>query len=137
MKDKNRSIAKDDLPCGGSFMIFNSQRDILQILLNYTAFFKEESCGVCTPCRAGNFIMQRKLEKIKAGLALEKDYKEIRQWSKIKEATSRCGLGKTATNTLIKTLDTFPHFFEVKVEEATNKEFDLIKATEDYEKFKS
>lgn len=43
---------------------FQSTRDILQIIRNFTAFFKHESCGMCTPCRAGNFIFSRKLDKI-------------------------------------------------------------------------
>ena len=137
MADKGRVLSKDDLSCGGAFMVFSKHRDILQILLNFAAFFKEESCGVCTPCRAGNFILQRKLEKIKLGLAQRSDYDDIRQWGHIMQTASRCGLGKTATNTLIKALDTFPDFFEVQQGEGLTRKFDLNKATEEYEKFKS
>ncbi|MCB0583803.1 MAG: NADP oxidoreductase, partial [Phaeodactylibacter sp.] len=107
------------------------------ILLNFTNFFKEESCGVCTPCRAGNFILQRKLEKIKMGLAQHSDYSDIRQWGHIMQTASRCGLGKTASNTLLKALDTFPEFFTAGQGDGLNRKFDLKKATEEYEKFKS
>ena len=103
----------------------------------FTTFFKEESCGVCTPCRAGNFILQRKLEKIKLGLAQKSDFEDIRQWARIMQTASRCGLGKTASNTLVKALDTFPEYFEVKQGDGLNMKFDLTKATEAYEKFKS
>ena len=137
MADKGQPISKDGLSCGGAFMVFSKHRDILQILHNFTTFFKEESCGVCTPCRAGNFILQRKLEKIKLGLAQNSDFEDIRQWGRIMQTASRCGLGKTASNTLIKALDTFPEYFEVRQGDGLNMKFDLTKATEDYEKFKS
>lgn len=137
MADKGRALSRDDLSCGGAFMVFSEQRNILQILLNFAKFFKEESCGVCTPCRAGNFILQRKLEKIKLGLAQNSDYEDIRQWGRIMQTASRCGLGKTASNTLIKALDKFPEFFEVRSGNGLTRKFDLTKATEEYEKFKS
>ncbi len=138
-KEFQREISMDDLKCGGSFMIFNSQRDILKILRNFTNFFKHESCGVCTPCRAGNFIIERKLEKISNGLAYDSDYEDIKKWTAIMHATSRCGLGQAATSTLSMALDKFPDFFNKKVDregEGLNKKFNMEKALEPYEKFK-
>lgn len=137
-KEFDRKIAMDDLKCGGSFMIFNSNRDILKILENFTAFFKHESCGICTPCRAGNFIIQRKLEKVSNGLAYSSDYEEIKQWGNIMGMTSRCGLGKMATRALLMALDKFPEFFATKVDqdgEGLNKKFDMVKALKPYEQF--
>jgi [NiFe] hydrogenase diaphorase moiety large subunit len=87
MDEVDRAIALDDLPCGGSFMIFSRSRDILNILRNYTSFFKLESCGLCTPCRAGNFIIERKLDLFAAGLASRKDVEDVRSWGKIMQLT--------------------------------------------------
>jgi [NiFe] hydrogenase diaphorase moiety large subunit len=137
-KELDRKIAMNDLKCGGSFMIFNAERDVLKILQNFAAFFKQESCGICTPCRAGNFIIQRKLEKVANGLAYPSDYDEIKQWGNIMGMTSRCGLGKTATQTLQMALEKFPHFFASKVdqhEEGLNKRFDMEQALKPYEQF--
>ncbi len=139
-KEGKRKIEVGDLVCGGSFMIFNDQRDILQILTNYSRFFKEESCGLCTPCRAGNFIIQRKLEKISKKLAFQRDYKEIKEWGHVMAMTSRCGLGKAATNSLIQALDKFPEYFDKLVDkdqEGLNTRFDLEAAVADYDKFKN
>ncbi len=140
MKEKDRKIMKGDLPCGGSFMIFNDTREILNIMNNFAEFFKHESCGVCTPCRAGNFIIQRKLEKVALKLAYASDFDDIREWGNIMKMTSRCGLGKTATNSLVMALDKFPEYFESKVDhhkEGLNKEFDLERSVEEYDRFKS
>ena len=115
MQEEDRTLAKDDLKCGGSFMIFNSNRDVIEILTNFTDFFKSESCGLCTPCRAGNFIVKRKLEKMGQGLAFLKDVDEVREWGGIMHVASRCGLGKAATTALVMALDKFPQYFENKL----------------------
>jgi [NiFe] hydrogenase diaphorase moiety large subunit len=138
-KEIHRKIHFKDLKCGGSFMIFNRNRDILEILRNFTDFFKHESCGICTPCRAGNFLVQRKLEKLKRGLAFQSDLDDIRKWGNIITVNSRCGLGKMSTNALTLALDKFPDYFHAKIKEnpeGLNKAFDLEQAVLEYEKFK-
>lgn len=138
MDEVDRKIMKGDLPCGGSFMIFNRHRDLLNIMMNFTEFFKSESCGVCTPCRAGNFIIQRKLEKIDKGLAHTSDFQDIKDWGNIMKVTSRCGLGQAATRSLIMALDKFPDYFNSKIDhqsDGLNKEFDLARAVAEYDRF--
>ena len=140
MEEEDRTLAKDDLKCGGSFMIFNSNRDLIEILTNFTDFFKSESCGLCTPCRAGNFIVKRKLVKMGQGLAFAKDVDEVREWGGIMQVASRCGLGKAATTALVMALDKFPQYFEKKSGDngdGFNPDFDLERVTGSYEKFKS
>jgi len=133
-------LARKDLRCGGSFMIFNRHRDLVKVLLSFSSFFKHESCGICTPCRAGNFIIQRKLERLSNGLATENDLKELKDWGIIMKNTSRCGLGKTATNSLILALEKFHDYFEKRLDknfDGLNLEFDMNAATAEYEKYKT
>lgn len=146
MKEKFRRIsmldllARKDIRCGGSFMIFNKQRDLVRILLNFSAFFKQESCGICTPCRAGNFIIQRKLERLQDGLFNENDLQELKSWGTLMKNTSRCGLGKTAANSLISAIDKFQEYFVSRFDKdfnGLNLKFDMAAATADYEKYKS
>ena len=121
-------------------MIFNKQRDIVKILLNFSAFFKQESCGICTPCRAGNFIIQRKLERLQDGLFNETDLQELKSWGTLMKNTSRCGLGKTAANSLISAIDKFHDYFVARFDKdlnGLNLKFDMAAATADYEKYKS
>jgi [NiFe] hydrogenase diaphorase moiety large subunit len=121
-------------------MIFHRGRDLLAILRNFTGFFRHESCGMCTPCRAGNFLIERKLEKIAQGLGYVSDYDDIRQWGKIMHQTSRCGLGQSATNALCLALDRFPEYFTKHVDEGTkgmSKKFNLEEAIAPYEQFKN
>ena len=135
-------MASRDIRCGGAFTIYSTQRDIIDILLNHAAFFKHESCGICTPCRAGNFLIERKLEKIKNGLATPNDLDDLKSWGLIMKASSRCGLGKTAPNGIIMAMDKFHDLLNEKLYQPTredegNPAFDLKAATAAYEQFKN
>jgi len=132
----NRKICKEDLACGGSIMVFNRYRSILHILENFIKFFKTESCGTCTPCRAGNQIIHEKIKKIKRGICTTEDLREIKEWGTIMKITSRCGLGQLSTQTLIMAIDKFEDNFNLKVpsyDDNCNVEFDMENAVFDYD----
>lgn len=125
----------DDLRCGGAVTIFNEERDLLHILRNFSRFFTYESCGVCTPCRAGNFIFTRQLDKLAKGLGRADDYVDIRNWSNIMRQTSRCGLGRAATNALMSAMENFPGYFSTyfgKEGSDLKHPFELDEALKDY-----
>ena len=140
MKEADRVFAEDDLNRGGSFMVFSRSRDILGILRNYNAFFKSESCGLCTPCRAGNFIIEKKLELFAAKLAQQSDVNDLHSWNEIMRTTCRCGLGKTAAGSLLMAQDKFPEYFETIIDqnpERLSKGFSLKDAVREYDEFSS
>lgn len=128
MRDRGLRLGKEGLLCGGSFMIFDRSRDLLRILANFSSFFDRESCGICTPCRAGNFILTRKLEKIRRGLGTLRDLVEIQQWGHTIKQNSRCGLGQTSPNSILDAIQKFPDYFEARVDRSgsrLNRGFDL------------
>jgi len=134
-QDFDRNISGEDLICGGSVMIYNNKRDLLHILKNYSNFFVEESCGICVPCRTGNFLLNKKIEKLLLGHAEEKDLEDIKEWSKIIKTTSRCGLGQMSSNSLNDVMTKFPEIFKQKLSENTdyNKAFNLENAVAEYD----
>lgn len=137
LREADRRLALDDLRCGGSFMIFDHTRDILGILRNFTEFFKHESCGVCTPCRAGNFLVQRKLTMIGSRLARASDFSDLHNWGKVIGAASRCGLGVSATNSLRLAIERFPEYFKSRIIPDDNvTHFDLEAAVKAHEEFR-
>ena len=133
--DFDRTICGEDLSCGGSVMVFNNERDILFILKNYSDFFVDESCGICVPCRTGNFLLNKKIDKMILGHADKKDAEDIKSWSHIIKTTSRCGLGQMSSNSLNCAMEKFPEVFERNLSENTdyNKAFNLDKAVEEYD----
>ena len=132
----HRKIALNDLKCGGSFMIFNQERNLLDVVQKFNHFFIHESCGVCTPCRAGNFILSRQIRKIRRGLLGKDDIHKILEWSKIMRYSSRCGLGQTAPNSLIQAIEKFPEFYQDYLisDDGLNKFFNMKESVQDYDK---
>ncbi len=133
--DFDRNICGEDLSCGGSVMIFNNDRDILYILKNFSDFFVDESCGICVPCRTGNFLLNKKIDKMILGHADKKDAEDIKNWSHIIKTTSRCGLGQMSSNSLNDAMEKFPKVFERSLSENTdfNKAFNLDEAIKEYD----
>jgi len=128
-----RRIAFADLATGGSILGFGPQRDLFEAVHNFMDFFVEESCGWCTPCRAGNVLLLRKLEKIQRGRGSLRDLEEIEAWGKPIKAASRCGLGQTSPNPILSTLQNFREMYLAKVrpDAAFVSEFDLERAVGD------
>lgn len=131
----SRKMSGVGLRSGGSFMVFNSERDLLSILKNITKFFVAESCGICVPCRTGNFLLNKKINKIMLCHADKEDLDEIKDWSTIIKQSSRCGLGKTSTNCLLTAMLKFPGEFQkcLLAESDFNQAFNIEKAVENYD----
>jgi [NiFe] hydrogenase diaphorase moiety large subunit len=107
----DRIIAFEDLPTAGSFMVFDASRDMLDMVRNFAHFFAHESCGFCTPCRVGGALLRNLVEKVAAGQASEYDLAEMRHIGAIMKSASYCGLGATAPNHVLQTLEKFPAIF--------------------------
>lgn len=132
----NRTLAGEDTRCGGSVMFFGEGRDILRILKSYSDFFVAESCGICVPCRTGNYLLNKKLGKLMHGHGQKYDLQDILSWSKIIKTTSRCGLGQAANDSLIESIAKFPEVFDAALAENTDfsTAFDLGAATAEYDR---
>ncbi|MCV0425522.1 MAG: NAD(P)H-dependent oxidoreductase subunit E [Roseibium sp.] len=104
----HRKLTFDDLATGGAIIIFNGDRNILEIVEYYMSFFVHESCGYCTPCRVGNVFLQKAIQKFRKGLANPEDIEYLKDLSGTIIETSRCGLGMTSPNPVLTTLQNFP-----------------------------
>ena len=87
---------------GSSAVVILSDKDnIRDVVGNLTDFFAEESCGQCTPCRAG---CEKLSNMIEAG-----DWDEglIRELAEAMADASICGLGQAAANPVLSALNFF------------------------------
>ena len=126
----DRTLAYEDLATGGSIIIFDKTRDLLQdVVINFMDFFIEESCGSCAPCRFMNVLLKQKVEKILSGSGVPKDIRDLEEWSSIMPA-NRCGLGQTASNPITSSLKNFRHLYVNLIRKDTNFDsgFDLSSA---------
>lgn len=118
----NRILGYEDLATGGSLIIFDNNRELLKdVVLNFTEFFIEESCGSCSTCRIIPVLLKSKLEKIMNARGVAEDINEMMSWGKYLKA-SRCGLGHTAANPILTSIKNFRHLYEEKIQK--DKDFD-------------
>ena len=87
----------------GAVVVFDETTDLLDILRRIAAFFRDESCGQCVPCRVGTVRQEELLARLAARaprgsvadeLALLEDLGQV-----LRDA-SICGLGQTANDAL-------------------------------------
>ena len=111
-KEFDRRIGFEDLPTAGAFMVFSRKRDLFEVARNFTHFFAHESCGFCTPCRVGTSLLRNTMDKLAAGKGSAYDMEEMRRIMHILLTMSHCGLGHTAANPVVQTMEKFPDAYE-------------------------
>ncbi|NLI24353.1 MAG: hypothetical protein GX419_06595 [Bacteroidales bacterium] len=129
-----RILGYEDLATGGSIIIFGKHRDLLKdVVLNFTEFFIDESCGSCSTCRIMPVVLRNKLLKILNGKGVIKDIDDMLEWAKVLKA-SRCGLGQTAANPIVSSIKNFRHLYEQRVRMDTDFDsgFNLAESVRDY-----
>ena len=114
-KDFGRRVCFEDLATGGSVMVFNKERDLLQVVRDFAEFFVEESCGSCAPCRVGTTLLLRMIERVMEGQACRADIRQAEDLAATVRGCSRCGLGQTAPNPVLTTLRNFPELYETRL----------------------
>ncbi len=134
-KHFNHCIAFEDIATGGSFMIFDESRDLLEIIHNFARFFAHESCGFCTPCRVGTTLLKNGMHKLCGGHATAHDLDEMKCTAAMVSRRSHCGLGMTAPNPIRDGLNYFPHLFEARLlHQEMEPEFNLDASLEEARK---
>ena len=96
-----RRIAFEDVATGGSIIVFGPQRDMLHVAKNFMEFFVEESCGQCTPCRAGNAKLLEGIGMLERGACSSAYLKDLLALGETMQLASKCGLGQSSPNAFV------------------------------------
>ncbi len=88
--------------------------DVAKFFLNFT---QKESCGKCIPCREGTKRMLEILERICDGKGTSEDIPTLVRLGNVIKSTALCGLGQTAPNPVLATLQYFRDEFEGHITE--------------------
>jgi [NiFe] hydrogenase diaphorase moiety large subunit len=102
-----RKLAYEDLPTGGSIIVFNESRNMLKVLKNFMEVFVEESCGQCTPCRVGNRKLLEGVKMIENGEYTFTYLNKLKELGRTMQVASKCGLGQSSPNSFISILENF------------------------------
>lgn len=73
----------------------------------FTEFCVDESCGRCTPCRAGLIRIKELYDRITTGYGKMEDITTLEKTGAFIREASLCGLGQTAPNPVLTTLRYF------------------------------
>lgn len=99
----------------GGMIVMDEDDCMVSVAKFYLDFTVEESCGKCTPCRVGNKRLYEILDKITQGKGEPEDLDKLRNLGTVIKETSLCGLGQTAPNPVISTMENFWEEYEQHV----------------------
>jgi NADH-quinone oxidoreductase subunit F len=85
----------------GVVMLFDDTVDLVPVLLRIAAFFRDESCGQCVPCRVGTVRQQEALLRLASDRprgGVDDELALIAEIAQAMRDASICGLGQTAAS---------------------------------------
>lgn len=101
----------------GGMIVMDEDDCMVDVARFFLEFTVDESCGKCTPCREGTRQMLKILDKITSGEGTERDLEELERLANVIKDTSLCGLGQTAPNPVLSTLQYYRDEYEAHVKE--------------------
>ena len=87
----------------GVVLVFDDTVDLQPMLMRIAAFFRNESCGQCVPCRVGTVRQQEALARLVSGRTrgtVEDELALIAEVGQCMRDASICGLGQTASSAI-------------------------------------
>jgi len=105
--DFDNLIAAGSMMGSGGMIVMDEDNCMVAVSKFYLEFTVEESCGKCTPCRIGTKRLYEILDKITKGKGTMEDLDKLRSLGDVIKDTALCGLGQTAPNPILSTLNNF------------------------------
>jgi NADH-quinone oxidoreductase subunit F len=97
----------------GVVMVLDDTVDLAPFLLRIAAFFRDESCGQCVPCRVGTVRQEEALVRLTGGRPLggvDQELALLADVGQVMRDASICGLGQTAANAIASAIETLGAF---------------------------
>ncbi len=96
----------------GGMIVLDEDDDMVEISKFYLDFTQDESCGKCTPCRIGTKRMYEILDRLTKMEGTPHDLDVLEDLSHNIKNSSLCGLGQSAPNPVLSTLEYFREEYE-------------------------
>ena len=101
----------------GGMVVMDDRTCMVDVAKFFLKFTQEESCGKCTFCRLGTKRMLEILERITEGQGKPNDIEKLESLSEYIKQGSLCGLGQTAPNPVLTTIQYFREEYEAHINE--------------------
>ncbi|MBE0481752.1 MAG: FAD-dependent oxidoreductase [Dehalococcoidia bacterium] len=99
----------------GGLIVMDENNCMVDVAKFFLQFTKDESCGKCTPCRAGIPKMLDILNKITHGKGTMEDLDVLSELAEMVGSASLCGLGQTVPNPVLSTIRHFRDEYEAHI----------------------
>ena len=107
------SLAKAGAIMGsGGLIVMDEETCMVDTARYFLNFTQNESCGKCVPCRMGTKRMLEILTRICEGNGKPEDIEILKEMGEVIKDASLCGLGQTAPNPVLTTLNQFLNEYE-------------------------
>jgi NADH-quinone oxidoreductase subunit F len=100
----------------GGFVVYDSSRNIVDVLATLIRFLAVESCGQCNACKLGNTAMDELLAKVQRGEAQQTDLEALLRRSHTVTDQNRCYLPVGSQLLVGSTVQAFVDEFVATVE---------------------
>jgi NADH:ubiquinone oxidoreductase subunit F (NADH-binding)/(2Fe-2S) ferredoxin/Pyruvate/2-oxoacid:ferredoxin oxidoreductase delta subunit len=101
----------------GGLIITDENTCMVDLAKFFLTFTQSESCGRCVPCRLGTKRMLEILQRITDGTGELSDLEALKELGPMIKDSSLCGLGQTAPNPVLTTLNYFLDEYKAHIEE--------------------
>ncbi|MGZ3603102.1 MAG: NADH-quinone oxidoreductase subunit NuoF [Ktedonobacterales bacterium] len=91
----------------GGVIVLDEDTCIVGAVLRMTEFYRDESCGKCTPCREGTYWLVQLLERLEHGGGKESDIDLLNDVCDNIFGKSFCPLGDAATSSITSSIKLF------------------------------
>ncbi|MBI2354189.1 MAG: NADH-quinone oxidoreductase subunit NuoF [Deltaproteobacteria bacterium] len=99
----------------GGLVVMDETTCMVDVSRFFLAFTRMESCGKCVPCRIGLKVMLDILERITEGRGEPSDLATLQDLGVAIKKASLCGLGQTAPNPILSTINYFRDEYEAHI----------------------
>ena len=99
----------------GGLIVMDENNCMVDVAKFFLQFTRDESCGKCTPCRAGIPKMLQILSNITQGKGTMEDLAVLSELAEMIGSASLCGLGQTVPNPVLSTLRHFRDEYEAHI----------------------
>jgi NADH:ubiquinone oxidoreductase subunit F (NADH-binding)/ferredoxin len=113
--DYERLASAGSIMGSGGMVVMDEDTCVVDVAKFFLDFTQDESCGKCNSCREGTEVLLETLEKISQGDGTEEDLEFLEELAQGIKDASLCGLGQTAPNPVLSTLQYFKEEYKAHI----------------------
>jgi NADH-quinone oxidoreductase subunit F len=110
-------LNKGTMVGSGGLVVMDDKTCMVDVAKYFLEFLQDESCGKCVPCRIGVSRLLEIIRDITEGRGKPEHIELLRELGQTIVQASLCGLGKTAPNPALSTLNYFLDEYEAHINE--------------------